>query len=64
MRRIGTNPGDANFSSRWDVVPGKGFLSTFINLNDMTALIAGTTGFPPMYNGAKIFGHACPFPPQ
>jgi len=62
VRRLGTSPGDPNFSSRWDLVPGKGLFATWINLNDLTALIAGTTGFPPMFNG-KAFGHACPFPP-
>ena len=33
VRRIGTNPGDANFSSRYDLVPGKGILSSWINLS-------------------------------
>ena len=63
VRILGTNQGDANFSSRWDLVPGRGILATDINLQDMTALIAGPTGFPPMFNGAKAFGHACPLPP-
>jgi len=63
IRRMGTNPGDPNFSSRYDLVPGKGILATWINLNDLTALIAGTTGFPPMFNGARAFGHVCPIPP-
>ncbi len=69
MRHLGTSPdvvppvGSA-FSARWDLVPGKGVFSTWISLNDLTALLGGSSGFPPMLGGAKAFnGPACPFPP-
>jgi CubicO group peptidase (beta-lactamase class C family) len=60
-RRLDSNPGSAAFSSRWDLVPGKGFFATFININDMSALLAGSSGFPPMLGGARAFsGPVCP----
>ncbi len=63
VRRLGTSPGDADFSSRWDLVPGPGIFSHWININDLTALIAGPTGFPPMFGGAKAFnGPTCTGP--
>ena len=55
-RHMGTSPGDPNFSSRWDVKPGRGAFSQWINVQDLTSLIAGPTGYPPMFNGAKAFG--------
>ncbi len=63
VRRLDTDPGNANFSSRWDLVPGRGLFMHWININDLTALIAGTTGMPPMFGGAKAFnGPACTGP--
>lgn len=63
-RRLDTSPGHPNFNPRWDLVPGRGLFATWIAVNDMTALIAGTTGFPPMFGGAKAFnGPPCPFLP-
>jgi hypothetical protein len=54
----GTNPGD----ERWDLQPGPGLLLTDININDLAAMIAGTTGNPPMgpYAGTRAFGAAPP----
>lgn len=49
---VGTNPGDG----RWDLVPGPGVFSTDINVHDLTTLIAGTTGNPPMFGGARALG--------
>ena len=59
--RLNTSPGDTNFNSRWDLVPGKNGFPTFIALNDLTALIAGGTGFPAMFGGStKAYnGPAC-----
>ncbi len=63
-RRLDTSPGHPNFNQRWDLVPGRGMFANWIVVNDMTALIAGTTGFPPMFGGAKAFnGPLCPFLP-
>ncbi len=60
---VGTHPGDV----RWDLVPGKGPFLKDINIQDLTALIAGQTGFPPMLGGkgtVKAFnGPVCPWPP-
>ena len=57
---LGTNPGDV----RWDLTPGKGVFVTDINVQDITAMIAGSSGSPPMLGGAKaLFGPACPWAP-
>jgi hypothetical protein len=62
-RRLDTSPGQANFDSRWDLNPGRGVFNNMINVTDLTALIAGTTGFPPMFGGAKAFnGPTCTGP--
>ncbi len=63
IRHLNTSPGNPNYSARWDLVPGKGIFPEFINVQDMTALIAGTTGSPPMFNGQRAFNKVCPFPP-
>jgi hypothetical protein len=66
IRRMGTIPGQAAFSSRWDLVPGDSGLTSggWINIVDLGATIGGPTGFPPMLGGAKAMGGpACPFPP-
>jgi hypothetical protein len=49
---VGTNPGDV----RWDLQPGSGVLLTDINVNDLVAMIAGSTGYPPMLGGVRAFG--------
>ena len=57
---LGTNPGDV----RWDLTPGKGVFLTDINVQDITAMIAGSSGAPPMLGGAKaLFGPVCPWAP-
>src|SRR5439155_23294856 len=55
-RHLDASPGAAGFNSRWDLVPGKGLFANWININDLTALLAGGSGFPPMFSGAKAFG--------
>ncbi len=37
-------------------MPGPGIFATWININDLTALSAGATGFPPMFSGQKAYG--------
>jgi hypothetical protein len=60
--RMSTSPGDANFSPRWDILPGKGILAKFINIQDLTTLITLT---PPMLGGARaLSGPSCPYPSQ
>jgi hypothetical protein len=62
-RRLDTSPGNVNFSSRWDLVPGKGLFSQWIVINDLTALLAGASGSPAMLGGARAFnGPTCPWP--
>jgi hypothetical protein len=57
---VGTNPADVRF----DLTPGPGALLMDINLLDLTALIAGSTGNPPMLGGVRAFsGPVCPWPP-
>jgi CSLREA domain-containing protein len=61
VRRLGSSSGQANFSVRWDVVPGAA-AGKSINLQDMAALLTGTTGYPPMFDGQRAFGRPCPWP--
>ena len=61
-RRLDSKLGQTNYSRRWDLVPGNTTGSTWITVQDLTALIAGTSGNPPMspFNGARAFnGPAC-----
>ena len=62
VRHLNTNPGDGNFSARWDLVPGKGAFLNTINLQDMAAIVILA---PPMLNGVRALnGPACPVPSQ
>ena len=63
VRRLDKNPGQTGFDSRWDLTPGKGGLGTFLNILDITTLLGGTTGNPPMFGNTRAFGKTCPFPP-
>jgi len=57
---VGANPGDV----RWDLTPGAGVFSTDINVQDITAMIAGPSGNPPMLGGGKALGGSeCPWAP-
>jgi hypothetical protein len=63
VRRLDTSPGNPNFSPRYDLIPGRGLFSVWVNINDLTALIAGPQGFPPMFGGARAFnGPLCTGP--
>jgi hypothetical protein len=55
VNHIGTGPGDANYSVRWDLVP-----SPKIDITDLLNLI---TVAPPMTGGQRAFGKTCPWPP-
>jgi hypothetical protein len=57
-RRLETNPGDAFYDPRWDLSD----VNTFgwaISIEDLTALLGGTTGAPPMFGGQVAFGRTC-----
>jgi hypothetical protein len=56
VRYLGTNVGDNPGDGRWDLVPGPGIFGTDINVNDLTSLLAGPSGYPPMFGGAKALG--------
>jgi hypothetical protein len=59
-RKFSTSPGHANFDARWDLMPGRGIFGEWINLNDLTALLQGPTGYPAMLAGLRAFnGPAC-----
>ena len=66
VRYLDTDTGDNPADVRWDLVPGdpSGLLGFEINIQDLTALIVGSTARPPMLGGAKIFdGPECPWAP-
>ena len=60
-RRLNTSPGDANYSARWDLVPGSSF-GKQINVADVAALTYGRTGYPPMFGGQRAYGRTCSLP--
>jgi hypothetical protein len=65
-RRLDTNPPPppSNYSARWDLVPGPIFpFPKWINITDLTALVNGTTGSPPMFGGQRAYNQMCPQPP-
>jgi hypothetical protein len=59
-RRIGTSPGDTNYSRRYDLVPGFQYpFDTWIAINDLTAMLYGTTGYPTMFGVRAFNGPTC-----
>jgi hypothetical protein len=64
LKRLNTAPGQPAFDKRWDLSPGRGVFTTMINVTDLTALIAGSSGNPPMLGGVRAFnGPSCPWAP-
>jgi hypothetical protein len=64
VRRFDTSPGQPGFSSRWDLVPGPTLFTSWIAIDDLIALFAGPTGFPPMLGNARAYaGPPCPWAP-
>lgn len=62
-RRLGTAPGAAGFDSRWDLVPSMQLGGAWINVLDLSALVSGSSGNPPMFGGARAFnGPLCTGP--
>ena len=60
VRRLGTSPGEPDYSARWDLVPGSS-VGAHINVQDLAALFSGPTGYPPMLGGQRAFGEGCPW---
>lgn len=59
-RKLGTAPGNAGFSPRWDLNPGVPLGGQWINVIDLSTLISGLPGNPPMFGGMRAFsGPAC-----
>jgi hypothetical protein len=61
VRRFSTSPGDEPaFDKRWDLVPGPGLFGEHININDLTALVLGDSGYPSMFGTVRAFnGPTC-----
>jgi hypothetical protein len=63
-RRLDANPGDPDFSTRWDLVPGPGMFSSWISIQDLNALLGGSSAYPPMLGGERALnGPECPWQP-
>jgi parallel beta-helix repeat protein len=62
-RHLDTSPGHPNFSSRFDIVPGRGALGQWINIQDILALVNGVSGNPPMFGNTRAFDKVCPWAP-
>ncbi|HSP55541.1 MAG TPA: hypothetical protein VLS25_08130, partial [Dehalococcoidia bacterium] len=60
VRRIDTSPGNPAFSARYDLEPGRGVLTEYINVVDLARLI---TFAPPMLGVRAFGGPSCPYPP-
>jgi hypothetical protein len=64
VKYIGTNVGTNPSDIRWDLRPGPEIFGVDINAADLTSLLAGVTGNPPMLGGVKAMnGPACPWSP-
>jgi hypothetical protein len=62
VRYMATNVGSHPSDVRFDLAPGGP--GTSINIADLAAMIAGSTGMPPMLGGVRAFGGpACPWAP-
>ena len=62
VRHLNTSRGEAGYDVRWDIIP----LSSFgkdINISDLSSLVSGVTGYPPMFGGTKAYGQSCTVPP-
>jgi hypothetical protein len=57
---LNTRPGQPGYDERMDFVPGPQVGTAWISIGDLTALFASSSGFPPMFGGAKAFnGPTC-----
>jgi Thrombospondin type 3 repeat len=61
IRRLGTTPANAEYSARWDIVPGS-TIGAYINVQDIAALLLGPSGYPPMLPGVRAYGQTCFWP--
>jgi hypothetical protein len=63
VRRLDSSPPSSAYHPRWDLLPGRGALAFWINIQDLTSLLGGPTGNPPMFSNTRAFGKVCPFAP-
>jgi len=54
-RRLNTSPGETSYTARWDLIPGRGPFLGWINVTDLTAILTGSSGVPPMFGGLGVF---------
>jgi hypothetical protein len=54
-RRLDTSPGHPSFNQRWDIVPGRGLFTSWINVNDLTSVLTIKPPAAP-WNGSRAFG--------
>jgi hypothetical protein len=64
VRRLDSSPPNVKFNARWDLTPGRGTFGQFINIQDVTSLLGGPTGNPPMFGNTRAFGKTCPMAAQ
>jgi hypothetical protein len=56
IRYLDKSPPNALYNTRYDLIPGPSVAtSPWVQLDDLTSLIAGTTATPPMTSGVKAF---------
>jgi hypothetical protein len=58
VRHFGTSTGHPFYDKRWDLAHGPASSDT-INIQDLTTLFSGPTGFPPMFGGGAAYGRTC-----
>jgi titin len=63
VRRLDSSPPSIKYGTRWDLRPGKEGFAQWINIQDLTALLGGVTGNPPMFSNTRAFGKVCPLAP-
>jgi Tol biopolymer transport system component len=63
-RRLDSSPPNVKYETRWDLRPGRETFAQWINIQDITALLGGGTGNPPMFGNTRAFGKVCPLAAQ
>lgn len=58
IRHYDTSPPNPLYDKRWDLKPGPGLFTQWINIDDYTAMIAGPNAYPPMAGGTRAYGSA------
>jgi hypothetical protein len=64
VRHLDSSPPNVKYGTRWDLRPGRETFAQWINIQDITALLSGGTGNPPMFSNTRAFGKVCPLAAQ